>query len=307
MKQHKAGFEAAFFATAALWVSPQKEKAEYRNLMIQAKTSAKALNLSLERLERISEQNDFKTVIFQGTDELKSLSNELCLIQDSIHSQCFLLGMHCGNLLGAAVFGSHLPDFRNILPGYMDNIKEAKAPLPVCPPAIDEIIEMNPNSVSFYTLIPLVQNTAEWLATSDMSKLPTVFLSYAEEESGIANSIGIRLKDEGISCWLYKRDSQPGEPHLLQTGRVIDSCKVLLVIISVSSIESEFVAVEIFRGYEKKKAFLPVLVGLTNDDFVSKSPKLLLAIGYSTTIQWSNSPEVLNKIIDGVRTLLLQR
>ncbi len=304
MKEHKAAFEAAFFSTAALWMSPWKDKAEYRVLESQAKASAKVLSLSFEELERTQRQDDLQQVLLQGTEELQCLARELETTHDSLLSDCFRLGMHCGNLLGAAVCGSHLPALDTVLPQYIDNIQHTKSSLPTSPPALEEIIDLPPNAISFNSLIPLVQKVAEWFATCNMSKSPHVFLSYAEEESLIAKMIANRLKSEGISCWLYERDSEPGEPHLIQTGRIIDGCKVLVAIVSEHSLKSEFVAVEIFRGYEKGKAFLPVLVGLTNAEFVSKRPKWLLALGFSTTIQWTDPQEVLDRIVSGLRRML---
>ena len=53
MKTHRAAFEGAFFATASLWISLNKDRKEYHAIIMQYRTSIRVLGLALEKFELI--------------------------------------------------------------------------------------------------------------------------------------------------------------------------------------------------------------------------------------------------------------
>ncbi len=111
-----------------------------------------------------------------------------------------------------------------------------------------------------------------------------VFLSHVEEDAPLALEIAIRLEAAGYSVWCYEVDSVPGPSYLLQTGQAIEQAKVFLLLISSHSLRSRQVTQEVVRAHESGKAFLPVLCGVTHEDFQHRQQEWREAVGAATSI-----------------------
>jgi hypothetical protein len=132
-----------------------------------------------------------------------------------------------------------------------------------------------------------------------------VFISYAEEDAAIADAIADALASRGIGAWYYQRDSLPGVSYLLQIGRAIDECEVIVLLISVDSMASHQVTKEVIRGHESEKAFVPVLLGVTHTQFQAQ-PEWREAIGAAASIPISPSDVAasLPRLLAGIDALL---
>jgi hypothetical protein len=111
-----------------------------------------------------------------------------------------------------------------------------------------------------------------------------VFVSHVEEDSAAALQIADALEAAGYSTWCYERDSIPGPSYLVQTGNAVEDCRAVVVLISRHSLGSRQVTVEIVRGHETEKPFIPVLVGITHVDFTNRQPEWREAMGAATSI-----------------------
>lgn len=111
-----------------------------------------------------------------------------------------------------------------------------------------------------------------------------VFISHAEEDSAIALQIADALEQSGYSAWTFERDSIPGMSYLLQTARAVEQCRAVVVVISRDSLGSRQVTVEIVRGHETDKPFVPVLVGISHLEFTARQPEWREAMGAATSV-----------------------
>ncbi len=163
MKTHRAAFEGAFFATASLWMSLQKERNEYHSIAMQAKMSLRILGLSTERFDLICGGNDFKDLMLKGIDELKLMSVEVETRYDEVHARCFNLGMHCGNLFGVITLGSQVPGYLSVVPLYITNIAESEACIPIALPPVTTIRTLAQKGISVDVFISLVKQVVKLL------------------------------------------------------------------------------------------------------------------------------------------------
>src|SRR4051794_15620741 len=72
-----------------------------------------------------------------------------------------------------------------------------------------------------------------------------VFISHSAQDKKDAETICAALEQEGIRCWVAPRDVRPGKPFPGEITRAIQQCKVLLLIFSRHSNESEQVLREV--------------------------------------------------------------
>jgi hypothetical protein len=72
-----------------------------------------------------------------------------------------------------------------------------------------------------------------------------VFISHSAQDKQAAETICAALEQDGIRCWVAPRDVRPGKPFPGEITRAIQQCKVLLLIFSRASNDSEQVLREV--------------------------------------------------------------
>src|SRR3954463_12096920 len=72
-----------------------------------------------------------------------------------------------------------------------------------------------------------------------------VFISHSAQDQKAAETICAALEQDGVRCWVAPRDVRPGRPFPGEITRAIQQCKVLLLIFSRHSNESEQVLREV--------------------------------------------------------------
>jgi hypothetical protein len=135
-----------------------------------------------------------------------------------------------------------------------------------------------------------------------------VFVSHVEEDSADALAIADALEVAGYSTWCYERDSIPGPSYLLQTGDAVEDSRAVIVLISRHSLGSRQVTVEIVRGHETQKPFVPVLVDISHVEFTERQPEWREAMGAATSIMVPREgiAPIVPRIVQGLRALGLE-
>jgi TolB-like protein/tetratricopeptide (TPR) repeat protein len=126
----------------------------------------------------------------------------------------------------------------------------------------------------------------------------TVFLSYASQDTEVANTVCRELESRGIRCWIAPRDVAPGALYADAIVRAINEAKVLLIVLSQSAVASSHVGREIERAASKHKQIIALRI-----DTAPLSPALEYFLSES---QWVDMPALgmqaaLGKIADVVR------
>ena len=81
----------------------------------------------------------------------------------------------------------------------------------------------------------------EGTGTSGGVSSRTVFLSYASQDTEIANTVCRELESRDIRCWIAPRDVAPGALYADAMVRAINECEVLLIVLSQSAVASSHV------------------------------------------------------------------
>lgn len=132
-----------------------------------------------------------------------------------------------------------------------------------------------------------------------------VFVSHVEEDSADALAIADALEVAGFSTWCYERDSIPGPSYLVQTGDAVEESRAVVVLISRHSLGSRQVTVEIVRGHETQKPFIPVLVDISHVEFTERQPEWREAMGAATSIMVPREgiAPIVPRIVQGLQAL----
>jgi TolB-like protein/cytochrome c-type biogenesis protein CcmH/NrfG len=80
-----------------------------------------------------------------------------------------------------------------------------------------------------------------------------VFISYASADKASANSIVGVLERGGISCWIAPRDVTPGVFYADAIVQALNAAQLMVVILSVHSVDSEHVLREVERASSKRR------------------------------------------------------
>ncbi len=92
--------------------------------------------------------------------------------------------------------------------------------------------------------------------TSDPAMLRDAFISYANQDSLIAEALCASLERRGISCWMAPRDVRPGALYADAIVRAITAAKVLVLVLSEHSVASPHVSKEIERASSKQRPII---------------------------------------------------
>jgi len=102
-----------------------------------------------------------------------------------------------------------------------------------------------------------------------------VFISFSSDNTDIANKVVDVLEESGeIKCWIANRDIVPSANYAEQLVEAIESCKLLLLILSEKSNRSPQVAREIERAGSKGIPILPLRI---EDVVLSKSMEYFIS------------------------------
>lgn len=96
-----------------------------------------------------------------------------------------------------------------------------------------------------------------------------VFISYSSKDKTVADAICHVLEQKGLTCWIAPRDVQPGARYAAEIVNGIKNCRVMVLVYSKNSNQSDHVANEVDRAFNSEKTIIPFLVDDTpmNDEF----------------------------------------
>jgi nucleotide-binding universal stress UspA family protein len=99
-----------------------------------------------------------------------------------------------------------------------------------------------------------------------------IFISYKESDRRLANEIAQGLEAAGYTTWNYDRDGRIGFNYMEYCGELIAQCQAMVLLISPQSIQSGQVTREVMRASEEDKHILPVLCGISYEQFQKSAP-----------------------------------
>jgi nucleoside 2-deoxyribosyltransferase len=101
--------------------------------------------------------------------------------------------------------------------------------------------------------------------TSKLKEDNNVFVSYTTSERDFGNAITRKLKKENISVQINILDKKQEDDWRREINGVLDSCKVVLVIVSADSQNSLYVTYEFAYAMGQKKRVIPLICDSADD------------------------------------------
>jgi TolB-like protein/Tfp pilus assembly protein PilF len=136
-------------------------------------------------------------------------------------------------------------------------------------------------------------------AAVQVPKAPThVFISYASQDAAVAQRLCAALEVAGLACWIAPRDVRAGESYAAAIVHAINSCRVLVLVLSKSAIESSHVLREVERASSKKRPVLSVRM-----DTTELPPDLEYFLSANQWLDASGGPveQILPSLVESVR------
>jgi TolB-like protein/cytochrome c-type biogenesis protein CcmH/NrfG len=98
----------------------------------------------------------------------------------------------------------------------------------------------------------VAEGDGEGLAATAHMTTPDVFISYASQDTAVANALVAALESQEITCWIAPRDVTPGTHYASEIVHAIDSAKAIVLILSKDAATSPHVLREIERATSKR-------------------------------------------------------
>lgn len=90
-----------------------------------------------------------------------------------------------------------------------------------------------------------------------------VFISYASRDVFVAEKLCAALETASLPCWIAPRDVLAGESYAAAIVQAINSCRMLVLVLSKNAIESPHVLREVERASSKRRPVLSVRMDAT--------------------------------------------
>jgi TolB-like protein/tetratricopeptide (TPR) repeat protein len=131
-----------------------------------------------------------------------------------------------------------------------------------------------------------------------MAEVGSIFISHASQDEPVATAVCKALEDAGLRCWIAPRDVRAGDFYADAIVQAINSCPVLVVILSGNAIDSAHVLREVERASAKKRPIISI-----HTDATPLPPGLEYFLSASHWLDASQGPleRVIPSLIDAVR------
>jgi TolB-like protein/tetratricopeptide (TPR) repeat protein len=127
------------------------------------------------------------------------------------------------------------------------------------------------------------------------------FVSYANQDTAVADRLCQSLEDRGIRCWIAPRDVMPGALYADSIVRAINGSKMLVLVLSPSSVASPHVSKEIERASSKRR---PIIALKLTDAELTPALEYFLSESQWVAVGTGGLDAALLKLGEGVERLL---
>ncbi|QDU99070.1 protein kinase domain-containing protein [Lignipirellula cremea] len=114
-----------------------------------------------------------------------------------------------------------------------------------------------------------------------------LYLCHSGENAALARRLAEAIEKEGYSCWHYTYDALPGISSVAQTSQALRQCDAVVLMISPESMRSADVDREVREAHQQGRHFLPVLLGVTRQEFQQRQPDWQPILGSGAMVDLS--------------------
>jgi hypothetical protein len=97
----------------------------------------------------------------------------------------------------------------------------------------------------------MTQDTSSQIAAGS-----DVFVSYASQDTAVANAVVENLESYAVKCWIAPRDVRPGLQYADEIVGAINAAKVLVLVLSEHAVASSHVGREVERAASKPRRII---------------------------------------------------
>lgn len=144
----------------------------------------------------------------------------------------------------------------------------------------------------------------ELVISGDRARQHDVFISYSNADKTTADAVCAALEADGIHCWIAPRDILPGLDWSEGIIDAINDCRVMVLVFSSSSNESQQVRRELERALAKEVPILPFRIEVVP---LSKSMEYFIGTQHWLDAMTPPLEQHLERLTDTVRRLLAKR
>jgi TIR domain len=131
----------------------------------------------------------------------------------------------------------------------------------------------------------------------------SAFISYASGDKSAADSIVAALERAGIGCWIAPRDVAPGVFYADAIVQAINAARVLIVVLTSNSADSQHVLREVERASSKKR---PLVAFRLDPTPLPTGLEYFLSASHWLDASRSTLPAALPQLVTAVRQLIAQ-
>jgi hypothetical protein len=125
-----------------------------------------------------------------------------------------------------------------------------------------------------------------------------IFVSYASQDTTVANAIVETLELNGIRCWIAPRDVTPGSHYADGIMLAISGAKALVLILSASALASKHVGKEVERVSSKGR---PIIVLRTDAAPLTPAFEYFLSESQWMDVRIGGVVAVTAKLVEAIR------
>ncbi len=149
--------------------------------------------------------------------------------------------------------------------------------------------------------IDVAEGGGEGQATGARASTLDVFISYASQDTAVADVIVAALERHGLTCWVAPRNVMPGEVYADAIVRALNEARTLVLVLTVNSATSPHVLREVERASAKRHSIIPFRI-----DSASLPPALEYFLSASHWLDASASgvDAAMPKLVEAVKRLV---
>ena len=147
----------------------------------------------------------------------------------------------------------------------------------------------------------MAEGDGEGQATGAHGGTPDVFISYASQDTVVADAVVLAIERQGLKCWVAPRDVTPGEFYADAIVRALNAARIFVLVLTENAVTSPHVLREVERTSAKRHPIISFRIG-----FVSLPPALEYFLSASHWLDASTSgiDSALPKLVEAVQHLV---
>ena len=147
----------------------------------------------------------------------------------------------------------------------------------------------------------MAEGGGEEQATDAHISTPDVFISYASQDTVVADAVVLALESQGLKCWVAPRDVTPGEFYADAIVRALNAARIFVLVLTENAVTSPHVLREVERTSAKRHPIISFRIGSV---FLPPALEYFLSASHWLDASTSAIDTALPKLVEAVKHLV---